>query len=144
MAFTNSKFNSKSALSALMGSALLIFAAGVAAKPTTRTTPLCFTGDGSHFNRSAIPSDFTPCGGNCPSPSKFTLPIALPSTLFNGANFCCSSFSIRFNGQTAQGTYAYKSSNLADTENLVLDSELFAMFADPEKITDLSPVEYCM
>jgi hypothetical protein len=49
---------------------------------------------GCRFDRDNLPADFTPCGGNCPPPSPDTLPIALPSTLFNGADSCCSTFTI--------------------------------------------------
>ena len=46
------------------------------------------------------------------------------------------------NGQIVQGTYAYKSSNFANTTNLALDNDLFAKFADPNAIIALSPVSY--
>ena len=46
------------------------------------------------------------------------------------------------NGQTVQGTYAYKSSTFANTTNLALDNDLFAKFADPNSLIAISPVTY--
>ncbi len=46
------------------------------------------------------------------------------------------------NGQTVQGTYAYKSSNFANTTNLALDNDLFAKFADPNSLIAISTVTY--
>ncbi|THU91434.1 hypothetical protein K435DRAFT_863419 [Dendrothele bispora CBS 962.96] len=83
-----------------------------------------------HFDQNNLPADFTPCGGNCPPVTPQTLRIALPSTLFNGADVCCSTFTITYHGKTVQGTYAYKSSALAGTTNLVLADELFDQLED--------------
>ncbi|THU91435.1 hypothetical protein K435DRAFT_801258 [Dendrothele bispora CBS 962.96] len=43
---------------------------------------------------------------------------------------------------TVRSTYAYKSSSRADTQNLALDDELFAQFADPNTVDCISPVTY--
>ncbi|KAF5349872.1 hypothetical protein D9758_014025 [Tetrapyrgos nigripes] len=100
----------------------------------------------TNFNRSALPADFTPCGGNCPPPSPSTLPIALPSDFFKGADSCCSTFTITFDGNTVQGTYAYKSSNLAGTRIVALDNDLYAQLGgnpnDPSG--GLFPVQFCL
>ncbi|KAF5349858.1 hypothetical protein D9758_014042 [Tetrapyrgos nigripes] len=104
--------------------------------------PNCFIGEALPFDASAIPADFTSCGVECPR-TEFTLPIALPSDLFNGANVCCSTFTLTTrDGKTAQGTYAYKSSSRAGTQNLALDSELFAKLGDVS--TGGILVSYCL
>ena len=46
------------------------------------------------------------------------------------------------NGQSVQGTYAYKSSNFANGTNLALDNDLFAKFANPNATFALYPVTY--
>ncbi|THU91436.1 hypothetical protein K435DRAFT_863421 [Dendrothele bispora CBS 962.96] len=123
-------------------SALITIATIVAAVGNAAAQNPSFTGVACHFDRDHLPADFTPCGGNCPPPSPDTLPIALPSTLFNGADSCCSTFTITYQGKTVRGTYAYKSSSRANTQNLALDDELFAQLADPNTVDCISPVTY--
>ncbi|KAK7457913.1 hypothetical protein VKT23_010260 [Stygiomarasmius scandens] len=101
-----------------------------------------FTGVACHFDRDHLPDDFTPAAGCNPPANPPFFPIALPSTLIKGADSCCSTFTITFNGKTVLGTYAYKSSALANTTNLVLDKDLFAQFADPDTVECISPVNY--
>ncbi|KAK7437629.1 hypothetical protein VKT23_018528 [Stygiomarasmius scandens] len=122
--------------SALLTVVTIVASIGSAAAQTS------FSGTACRFDRNHLPADFTPCGGNCPAPSPDTLPIALPSTLFNGADVCCSTFTITFNGKTVRGTYAYKSSSRANTQDLAIDSDLFTQLTGSAAVPCVSPVAY--
>ncbi|KAF5349844.1 hypothetical protein D9758_014036 [Tetrapyrgos nigripes] len=137
MAFTKSTLISLFTLAA-------VGTVGAAAQNPNCATGGGFVGHAFPFNRTSLPDDFIPCGGNCPPPSPFTLPIALPSDLFKGADVCCSTFTLTFNGRTAQGTYAYKSSSRAGTQNLALDEDLFDKLGGDVTIGELFPVKYCL
>ncbi|KAK7461496.1 hypothetical protein VKT23_008670 [Stygiomarasmius scandens] len=121
--------------SALLAIVTIVASVGSAAAQT-------FSGTACRFDRDHLPADFTPCGGNCPAPSPDTLPIALPSNLFNGADSCCSTFTITFNGKTVRGTYAYKSSSRNNTQNLAIDDDLFTQLTGSTTVPCVASVAY--
>ncbi|KAK7437630.1 hypothetical protein VKT23_018529 [Stygiomarasmius scandens] len=121
-------------------SALIAIVTAASVGSVVAQVPTSFIGSAGHFDPNHLPGDFTPCGADC---SASPLPrIALPSTLYNGADVCCSTFTITYHGKTVQGTYAYKSSALAGTTNGVLADELFNQLNDQQGANVIFPVQY--